>query len=279
MYCRNFLVKLFIKRGNFVKFVDVRLMNLSLIVLTQILNNMKKTLIFLLLTIGCLNALGQDGKEIEFTLKKYDKRSSNLKSAIGWAYNDSTEQWVDYKNVILDDISYKKTSKIYQLDKRKSQTSQNFSEMQAKSFTLDGKEYVVLIVEKLIGGLQSATKEDWEMYKVRGAYIFDKKDYDRLLDIKDSVRIETVDNIYLDVPVHTTKRRVELTELNAFEYSLKGGNIRKPYKHLFRVRKSDKGDIHFLVPYEIPVGKRKDINFDKNYFSVSPKEFSKILIK
>ena len=103
-------------------------------------------LISLYITFSVSHIYGQERtNRVKLT---FEKTSENLLKAIGWSYNSTLGEWIDYANVISDEREFKNEYKSLQGAYMMSQTSQNFLKMLTRTVTFKGTTYYVIIIDK-----------------------------------------------------------------------------------------------------------------------------------
>lgn len=213
----------------------------------------------------------KDSLQIQFS-----EKSGTLKEAVGWGYRISSEEWIDYRNVICNRHDYKKKYKSLEgSDYMFSEYKQNFDSIVTKSLIIDSIPYYVLIVHKTTGQYKYPNmKIDWSPHKVTYGYIFSKEEFSKLDSIIEPIEL-------------TTKRRISMGSKNIkynekafFNEIINELRIEKSghaVNYIFPIMKSDKGNIRFFTPE--PFSEKNKYDFDRKYFEASPENFGKLLIK
>ena len=122
----------------------------------------------------------------------FEKTSETLLKAIGWSYNSTLGEWIDYANVISDEKEFKNEYKSLQGAYMMSQTSQNFLKMLTRTVTFKGTTYYVIIIDKWSGQYEyPAIKEDWYEFKETSGYIYTKEEYQKLFSFESLIELKT----------------------------------------------------------------------------------------
>jgi len=218
-----------------------------------------KTKLLLFISILCLSIpklIAQD--RVNKQALEFLKSSDSLTNVTGWAYNEQKGKWVEHKNFILDSD-----------DPFPSLGLQNFTNITAKTFNINNKNYVALIIKYWEGYFQyPALKKGYVSSMTEKAVIFDEKEYDKIKNLK----TETV------LKVLKVADRSAGDNDEAFMGSI-NRSFDRPNKssHTFPIRKAENGNIRFFLPgYH---SKYSNLQFDKNYFETDPINFSKLIIK
>lgn len=234
---------------------------------------MKRIIVLALLLNSCL-LFGQtkkDSLQIQFS-----EKSGKLKKATGWGYRYSSDEWIDYPNVICNRHDYKRQYRSEQgSDYMYSQYKQNFDSIETKRITKDSLTYYVLIIHKTTGLYKYPNmKIDWYTFKESLGYIFSEEEFSKLDSITEPVELTT------KYVVSMGSSRIVYNQ-NIFQGSIiRELNFEKSKiapDYIFPVLKSEEGNIHFLTPEHFT--KTKNYNFKEAFFEVSLENFEKLLFK
>ena len=122
----------------------------------------------------------------------FDTSSGIITNATGWAYNSPKGEWLDYKNVISSSPQYKNALKSLQGSYMMSKEKQNFIKIQTKTVTHLDSTYYILLVHKWAGRYKyPAIKEDWYSYKRIAGYIFNRAEYNKLINLDSAAELQT----------------------------------------------------------------------------------------
>lgn len=244
--------------------------------------------VILILTIflsTCFQLYGQE--RINREKLSFKKNSEMMTKAIGYSYNSTIGEWIDYENIISNNKDYKneynslqsnwirkKYKAVRYIDKM-SQNSQNFINIQTKKLDFKNKVYYVIIITKWIGQFEyPLIQEDYYTYKQTEGYIYTKEEFQKLdsLDQKIELRTKSMVSVGSKHEIYDETKFLDLiqTELNR-EIS------KYEPEYIFPVLKSNEGAIRFYLP-EYFFGYSK-YNFDNAYFETDQENFSKIYIK
>lgn len=217
---------------------------------------MKKIFLFLLFSTIFLQA--QDGAG----QATYNGGSEKLTTATGVT---SIYERVDHINVIDSapvDQGTKPSPKSMSLEK------QNFEWISTKKYTIKNKVYYALLVEKWEGSYKyPALKEEWEERSVIHVYVFEEKDFNKVLNLKEPVEITTTHETIVNT------KELESEELGGWvEHSL---GRRPLYTYYFSAMKTEDGHVRFLLPESYSTKKQKR-DFSKQYFETDIENFSKL---
>lgn len=209
--------------------------------------------------------------------------SQVLTEAIGWCYNKTIGEWIDYKNVISSDKSYKKdTSNINKMNYILAGGANNFISIKSKTFYFKKDLYNALIIKKWSGYYTyPSLRQGWNRYQATQCYIFDINEFNKIKTISDSVYIKVLCEIELSHFEDYCEEK--LLDLIQTELSKPKNKYARPIPYAFPIKKTDKGDIRFDLPLVYHSGRYKYLNvtfnFNEEYFETDIENFNKILIK
>jgi len=200
-------------------------------------------------------------------------KSDIITNAVGWSYNSTLGEWVDYQNVISTDKNYKTKWLSLQGSYMMSRLDQNFISIQTKTIMIDTLKYYVLMVEKWVGSYEyPSIQENWREYKKMFGYVFSENEFNKLLNFNDEVKIETQ---YVVVMGSLYEKYDETIFLDLLQTEMNKTPSKYSSPYNFSVRKTEKGEIRFHLPYwERSYYK---LDFNQQYFETTIVNFSKIL--
>ena len=230
------------------------------------------SLLLLLLSLTVFSQSRTNRQKITFT-----NSSDKLTSSIGWSYNETLGEWIDFNNVISGDKDYKTKYKSLQGSWLKSRITQNFIDIQTKTLNFKGIQYFILMVNKYNGRYEyPSIYEDWYLWKEVQGFIFTEDEYNKLLELDGEVKLETKYRVDIGSKYEnydeTTFLDLIQTKLN--KLSTYGSTFTFP---ILKTISDDTEVIRFYVPESFSSYLIYD--FEKKYFEVSPQEFNKIIIK
>jgi hypothetical protein len=203
----------------------------------------------------------------------FSDKSEILMNAVGWCYNSTLGEWIDYNNVIEEEKTYKEKFKLLTGAFLMSRHTQNFISIQTKTVIFKEIKYYVLIVEKWDGQYKyPSIYEDWYEYKTMCGYIFTETEYNKLNNIIDVVSLEIpYQPVIMDLRYEVYDEKVFLDKIQ--------NNLDFKYKteYMFPVKKIENGNIRFYVPDRFST--INNVDFNKQYFETTFDNFSKIVIK
>jgi hypothetical protein len=194
---------------------------------------------------------------------KFEACSDTLSKAIGWAYNETLGEWVDFENSISDDKNIKKNYSICDLCYK----GQNFLKLYTKSTFYKETKYYIFIVEKC------ASSFNLDVKKVTG-YIFNNEEYQKITNIENIVELKSCGRVTVINYANSFDENVFLDLIQS--EIIKEDKEYSPH-YIFPLLKSKEGMIRFCLPDFF--SNYFPYNFDKAYFEVDPKSFSKIILK
>jgi hypothetical protein len=236
-------------------------------------NKLMITLIMCSITIV---SFGQD--RINREKLSFIDKSEQLTSAVGWSYNKTLGEWIDYMNVISNDKSYKDKFKSLQGSYMMSRLKQNFISIQTKTVVYKDVKYYVLCVEKWNGDYKYPNiKEDWRIYKTMFGYVFTEQEYTKLKNIKDNVNLETKYMVSMGSHYEKYDETIFLDKIQT-ELSSEKLNRYDPI-YTFPIKKTENDNVRFYMLDYFSKYSLNQVDFDKEYFETSLDNFSKFIIK
>ena len=206
--------------------------------------------------------------------------SGKFTSAVGWSYNTTLGEWVDYNNVIENNKSYKEKYKVLQGSYMMSHRTQNFISIQTKTIMFKDNKYYVVLVEKWNGDYKYPNiREDWRIYKTTYGYIFTETEYNKLNNIEDVINLETQ---YVVSMGSSYEEYDEVVFLDKIQTDLSSEKSKYSTTHTFPIKKAENGDIRFYVPNSFSTSQYSlynKVDFDKEYFETTFDNFIKFIIK
>lgn len=197
----------------------------------------------------------------------FSESSETLKEATGWAYNKTLGEWVDYTNLINASPAYKTKSKSL-VGYIRSQTPQNFSNLQFHRLVVNNNIYYVLVINRLSGRYRyPAIREDWIVSKETVAFIIDEDSYESIFNETGIVEIRG--------RVFSTTSGVGDEFLAGIFNTVTGADYTSRIEWVFQKLVTEDGSkVRFRLPESSLVRK----NFEENYFETSKEEFLKLKI-
>jgi hypothetical protein len=223
------------------------------------MNTIKFSIFFFLLTISLP---GFTQERVNRPKLKFDSSSDTLTKATGWAYNETLGEWIDFENSISDNKNSKQNYKVCDLFYQ----NQNFSKLYTKSILHKGLKYYIFIIEKCASSTADFKKFD--------GYIFTDEEYQKLRNLENLVELRTCGKVSQILKSNSID---ETLFLDLIQSELLKEEKDFTLKDIFPVMKSNEGMIRFYLP-DFFWGDN-NYNFDKAYFEVDPKSFSKIILK
>jgi|694.fasta_scaffold05966_13 hypothetical protein len=206
---------------------------------------------------------------------KFIDSSFQLTSSIGWSYNHTIGEWIDYKNVICEDKKWKETWSNLQGSYMMSKNNeQNFISIQTKVLIYKDIRYYVILVEKWNGNYEyKEIMYNWREFKTMYGYIFEETEYNKLKNIKTNLDLKT----QLTVELGSYYEEYEETLfLDLIQNELNYPKYVHNTTYIFPIRKMENEDVRFYVPYEKNEYSNK--YFEDEYFETSFSNFSKFII-
>lgn len=250
---------------------------------------MKKILVAILAVVAVMSSGAQE--RVNKQQNDFIESSDILTSAIGWEYNETIGEWIDYDKCICYDKSYKDKYKILCNSSYQKSNYSNFESIQVKSMLYEDSIYYVIIVKKWDGSYKyPAIQEDWMEYKVTDYYVVTKQQYDQLFNISNNILIikgykttksrynDTPENIFVDNMIKDYKKYSTDTYLNKSEPVL---ILYKSTDNNIRFRFNDgKSFIFTKIKMSYIRGDNWKLTFDNfdGYFEISENNFNKIIL-
>ena len=208
--------------------------------------------------------------------------SEIMTSSIGWSYNKTLGEWIDYQNVILDNKDYKTKYKFMMGGRMESKIDNNFLSIQIKTLKFKDVKYYVLIVKKMDGRyMYPSIYEDWYYWESTEGYIYTENEYNKLKNLEGKIELKTDYRVKLG---SSSEVFDEIKFLDLIQTRLNDDNGKSSYildsyliPYTFPVLKtvSDETEvIRFHVPHSSIL---KNYDFGKEYFEVSTENFQKII--
>lgn len=242
------------------------------------MKNLKVMMMTLMMCLMTMVSFGQDRVNRE-KLSFLDK-SNQLTTSVGWSYNTTLGEWVDYNNVIENNKSYKEKYKSLQGSYMMSHITQNFISIQTKTLIYKDIKYYVLLVEKWNGDYKYPNiREDWRKYKTMYGYIFTETEYNKLNNINGVVNLETQ---YMVSMGSYYEKYDEIVFLDKIQTNLSFEKSKYSSTYTFPIKKTESGDIRFYIPNSFSTSQYSSYNkvdFEKEYFETTFDNFSKFIIK
>jgi hypothetical protein len=233
-----------------------------------------KKIKFLIFTICVLNIsilLSQsreNRKKFTFT-----GRSQKISNSTGWSYNKEIGEWVDYKNVILNNKEYKDMDKSIFIP-RVGKTEQNFKSIDFRTISFRGVKYYILMIQKSGGWyIYPNIRKDWISRDLYLGHIFSENEFKKLLSLENEVELITTGPIRLGrIYDYEETKFLDLiqTRLTTDESEFYMG---ENWERKFPVKKT-KSDGSEVIRLLLP---SLSCDFENNYFEISPKDFKKLL--
>lgn len=234
-----------------------------------------KTLSTILLLICIPNIILAQSRENRNKIS-FTKESEKVKLAIGWSYNATLGEWIDYENVICNDKNYKTEYKSLQGGHMKSRFKQNFESILFKKTSLDSIPYYVLIIEKWGGGYEYPTiKKGWKKWKEIIGYVYNEDEYKKLTTLGDKIVLKTKNIVSLGI----NKSYNEQLLLDKIQTDLgKEKNKYSPEYQFPIIKTESEGQtvIRFYLPNYF--SKFDKFDFEKKYFEIETLTLKKLII-
>lgn len=238
------------------------------------MKNFKLLLVALFTLSFTFSSNGQD--RVNREKLSFTESSEVLKKAIGWAYNPTIGEWVDYPNAIEKDKDFKTRYKSLAGAYMNSQCDQNFYSIQTRTITFKDTKYYVLVVGMLNGNYKyPAIYEDWYYFTITYGFIFTESEYKKLLNINanETIVIETQFQTTQGGRYTNYDETLFLDNIQT-EFNTTKSKYSSVYK--FAIKKTDKSEYRFLLPAKYF---NNPPDLEKSYFETTDIEFSKLLIK
>lgn len=236
------------------------------------MRNLKVMMMTLIMCLMTMVSFGQD--RVNREKLSFLNESDKLTSAVGWSYNTTLGEWVDYNNVIEHNKSYTQGS--YMMSHR----TQNFISIQTKTLVFKDIKYYVILVEKWNGSYKYPNiREDWRKYKTMYGYIFTETEYNKLNNIEGGINLETQ---YMVSMGSYYEKYDEIVFLDKIQTNLSSEKSKYSRTYTFPIKKTETGDIRFYVPNYFSTSSYASydkVDFEKKYFETTFDNFSKFIIK
>ena len=255
--------------------LELRKLFTTFTIQTKTLTQMKKLLLILISLVFTNSVFGQD--RVNRPKLSWDGGSEILSTSVGWAYNETLGEWVDYQNLISKDKSYKQY-KTLQGSHHMSDSKFTFNTLQIKTLTFNGTKYYVLIMDRWRGRYKYPTIfEDWIKFRSIDCYIFSESEYLKLKNYE-KVSFITEISFYLEFEAYD-----EVKLLDHIQTSLSNEtnlSESKYWNYYMFITQTDKGQIRFLTPNRyFSFDSYDKIDFEKTYFETSRINFDKLIVK
>jgi hypothetical protein len=220
---------------------------------------------------------GQD--RVNRSKLSFDQSSEMLTNSIGWSYNETLGEWIDYDNVIDKDKNYKDKYKSLQGAYQMSNNSFKFNNLQVKTLVFEGNKYYILIQDKWTGRYKyPSIQQDWVKFRKVDGLIFNETEYQNLINYK-TINFYCVVEYDLEFEDYNETKFLDLiqTELSKPKdsYDRKYGS-----KWAMMITKTKDNKIRFLTPTILDlIVKYKTYDFTKMYFETDMINFNKLIIK
>lgn len=229
---------------------------------------MEKILVLLVMVLAFNTSNAQD--RVNRQKLSFLDKSGQLTTAVGWSYNETLGEWVDYNNVIESDKLYKDKYKTLQGSYMMSRTEQNFISISTKTIIYKDIKYYILLVEKWAGYYKYPNiMEDWKIIKTKRGYIFSESEYNKLNNISGVVNMETQHIVV------STGEYDEIVFLDKIQTELSSEKSKYTPKYTFPFMKTENGNIRFYIP---DFSRLIKVDFEKKYFETTLDDFNKIII-
>lgn len=238
---------------------------------------MKKIILSIILFSLVTNVFSQS--RVNRSKLSFSNSSEKLSSSIGWSYNETLGEWIDYENVINKDKVYKTKYKSLRGEYMMSRIKQNFIDIKTKSLSINEEKYFVVMVRKWNGRYKyPSIYKDWYSWEEVQGFIFTENEYSKILNFTGEIKLET--NNYVELG-SSYEKYDETVFLDLIQNELKSDN-KYSSKYTFPVLKTTSDElevIRFYVPQVFTKSKFNSYNFEKEYLETSPENFDKIIIR
>jgi hypothetical protein len=231
---------------------------------------------------------GQD--RVNRSKLSFEQSSNVLTKSIGWQYNKTLGEWIDFENVISGDKEYKEKYKILQGQHQMSKSGFDFISLQVKTLTFNDVKYYILIHNFWAGRYKyPSIEQDWISYKKSDGYIFTESEYFNLKEYK-KVTFSDVVEYDLEFEEYNETKFLDLiqTKLSTpkSSYEIKYG---PSTRWGMLINETKEGKIRFLTPTDLkyveftptkmnPYDMRV-YNFEKTYFETDLSNFTNLVLK
>jgi len=200
---------------------------------------------------------------------EFHSKIGQLDKAIGWSFNKSTGDWVDFQNLISDKESYKDNGSIIASKTLMSHNENNFLNLEFRDLIYKDKTYYILMVTKWNGRYEyPSIYRGWIIFKQLKAFIYTPEEFEKLKNLKEGEKV--VLKTGLEISTHIDSKYSEEDPLDRIQYVL--DNNSSYFEYEFPVIISNEGKVRFFLPdhyssYEDPY----DLN--KEYFEIDKEAF------
>jgi hypothetical protein len=234
---------------------------------------MKKLLLILIVLVFTNLVFGQD--RVNRPKLSFEGTSEILSTSVGWHYNKTLGEWIDYPNVISKDDSYKTRFKSLAGPYLMSKSLYTFNTLQVKSFTFNNTKYYALIVDKWSGRYRYPTiEEDWIQFKNIDCYILTESEYSKLQNYE-KVTFITYVPMNLEFEGYSETKLLDLIQTKLLSYN---GSNPSSIKDLMYITKTSEDKIRFLTPHYYFTS-REEVDFNNIYFETDKDSFDKLIIR
>jgi len=242
---------------------------------------MKKVLLGLVLVLGTIIVNAQD--RINRQKLSFERVSEKLTSAVGWQYNETLGEWIDYNNVIDEDKDYKDKYKSLQGAYQMSNNSFKFNNLQVKTLVFEGNKYYILIHDKWTGRYKyPSIRQDWVKFRKVDGLIFDETQYQNLINYN-AINFYCIVEYDLEFEEYNETKFLDLIQT---ELSKPKDSYERKYasKYAMMITKTKDNNIRFLTPTILSLLEKSKYSnavydFSKMYFETTLENFDKLKIK
>ena len=235
---------------------------------------MRKVKLMMMALMMCLGFMcfGQD--RVNRLKLSYLAESAKPNPVIGWKFNENTGEWVDYKNMINGNVSYKTYITLNRSNLGFGTSAytimsgyNSFLSIQTKTIQVNQKIYYILVVEKFDGYYRYPNLEqDFISYKDTLGLIFDENEYNKLF---------TKDTLENSVKVLAIVKNGHFKE-NTFIDKLQSLNFEKESNYTFLIKRKNE-IVRFYFPFDVRTYRydfHYNPNFSKEYFETDTANFN-----
>lgn len=203
-------------------------------------------------------------------------QSDSITNAIGWSYNETLGEWVDFQNVISHDKQFKEEGSLKLSDDLTSHQEQNFSSIHVRTVSVASKIYCVLMINKLTGEYRyPKVKKRWSYKNETVGHIFTEKEFKKLF-IYDNIIIEANTPALASQYTNEYDEKEFLVQIQSAILKLKQDSNLNYTFPIKRAISNGEQVVRFYLPYDMS-GSNK-YNFSKEYFEIPKSEFDKLII-
>lgn len=239
---------------------------------------MKKVFLLAILAIASFSSNGQD--RVNRTKLSFNQSSQIFNDAIGWSYNSILGEWIDYKNVVSSDNSYKEKYKSLQGKYLMSNSSFKFNSLQIRTIIFNDVKYYILVHDAWVGRYKyPSIRQDWIEYKKVTGFIFDESEYENFKNYK-IVNFSRRVEYDLEFEDYTETKFLDLIQTELSKEKTQA-QIKYEYKWGMMIEKTKDGKIRFLTPTILSLFENKKYStamydFTKMYFETDDSNFNKL---